>query len=488
MAPDALTPARRNGRHVAIGASGKALIVALALLLAAGMAKAVTLSVIYKRSTDTSAPRSHGAAMAALQALENELTGADFELQQPSQAVYDRIGDAPGMIVTFARDAGYAVLVDSQLQTRPYDGTDMQLAAVTVKARITHGNRIVASLSQYAQIPYKKGAIEARAFDLAAEKAAKALSHGIADRVQRYQQRLDNGALADTEAAEPALAPGATAPPLPPVDAPVARRWALLIGVADFQKVREINGVKAADLPAVRNDLRQLRQTLLELGYRPEDIIVLQDAGATTAAVKAALDQLAAQTRPDDQVFVFLGSHGAPRDGAWSDFGVPLLYDTNLRQGEVFDFERFKSALKRLPARRVIWANDTCHSGGALSNEPVVMISSRSFVVVPRTGFDQAMAAANAGKHLAVFASSRDSQVSFNTASNEYGLFSSMFTAALNVTGGRMAARDLYKNHLESQLPDAARQLPCTPAAESCPRTQQPGFAFAGGGDQLSLK
>ncbi len=472
--------------------------IAAALLCCALPAQvlAVNVSVLYKRSSDGSVSRLNSAAQATLQTLESELSSNDFDVVQPPQGIYDRIGDSPGMIVTFARDAGFAVLVETQLQTRPYESTDRAIAAATVRARVTHGNRIVASLSQYAQIVFRPGAAESRAFDVTAERASRALVADIVERIRRYEARLAAGSIPDQDADVPALSPSVSAgsatpsgpsPALLEPDAPIGRRWALLIGVADFSKVRALNNAKASDLPAVRNDIKRLRETLLDIGYREDSMTVLVDAQATTAAVTSALDSLARQTRPEDQVFVFLGSHGAPRDGAWSDFGVPLLHDTQLGRADVLDFERFKAALKRLPAQRVIWANDTCHSGGALTTEPVVMISSRTFAVVPRVGFDEALAASKVNKHLAVFASSRANQLSYNTAANDYGLFSSHFIAALKAAE-RSTTLDLYRNHLEAQIPAAARALPCTPSVETCPPVQQPGFAFASGGDRLKLR
>jgi hypothetical protein len=461
----------------------------------ASAAQAVSLSLIYKRETDTSVPRTHAAAQAALQALENELSSGDFQLIQPTQTLYDQLGDKPGLVVTFARDAGYAVLVDSSLQIRPYEGTNMQLVLATVKVRVTYGNRLVASLSQSSQMPYKIGPAEARAADIAAQRAAKTLAAGIAEKVERFQLRVASGEFS-ADGSTPLLSSGGSSQPsltaqatTVPIDTPVRRKWALLIGVADFQKVRTLNPlVKASDLPSVRNDMLAFRSTLLGLGYKADEITLLIDAQATNAAVRAALDHLTAQTQPEDQVLVVLGTHGLPKDGGWSHFGLPVLYDTDLRDPTGLDFERFKAALKKLPAGKVIWANDTCHSGGALSSEPMVMISSRGLTRVDSTaGFDETLAASQAGKHLAVFASSRETQLSYNTLSAEFGVFSSIFNKALQATGGTLPTKAFYISQLEAQVPLAIRNQYCKNNA-TCNAIQQPGFAYSGAGDQLRFK
>lgn len=93
-----------------------------------------------------------------------------------------------------------------------------------------------------------------------------------------------------------------------------------------------------------------------------------------------------------------------------------------------------------MPARRVIWVADTCHSGGA------------------------------------IFA--REEQVALEDGKN--GLFTLMLARGLKTTGGKTTMYSLYKDYLESQVPARSREL--DPGY-----SQQPSFARAGRGDAISF-
>ena len=470
--------------HRRIATWGCVLFAGLACLHSAG---AATVSVIYHRTVEQSAPLSHPGAQASLQELENQLLNSQFEVIQASPDVYARMGDRAGVMLTFDRDSGFAILLDGAFETRPYVGTDMQFATAALKARVMYGTQVVAHVSKLSQVPYRAGPGESRAYAVAASKAATLLAKDIAERIQRFEQNQ-----ATTTAAPASAQPPSANVQMLPSSAPVGElsavnnRFAVLIGVSSFKQVRKLNPqFEVSDLPAVRNDVTQMEKSLVAVGFAPANIVKLLDDQATTRSVQETLQKLQSQTKPDDLVFVYLASHGAPRNGAYTDFGIPLLYDTKVTDPNPLDFDRFKTLLKNLPARQIIWANDTCHSGGALLNEPAVTISSRSIRGLSRPGFDQAMAVQGLDKHFAVFASSRQDQVSFEV--NNQGLFSGILSKAILVTQGQTGLLDLYHRHLESQVPEAARKLPCTPDGLPCPRVQQPGFAYTGSGNLLTF-
>jgi len=469
--------------HRIATAWGCALFVGLTFLQGV---EAATVSVIYHRTAEQSAPLSHPGAQAALQELENQLLENQFEVVQAPPEVYARMGDRAGVMLTFDRDSGFSILLDGAFETRPYVGTDMQFATAALKARVMYGTQVVAHVSKLSQVPYRVGPGESRAYAVAAGKAATLLSKDIAERIQRFEQSQATSATP----APPHL--GSASVQVLPTSAPVGElgrvnnRFAVLIGVSSFKLVRKQNPqFDVGDLPAVRNDVAQMEKALVAVGFAPANIVTLLDDQATTRSVQETLQKLQSQAKPDDLVFVYLASHGAPRNGAYTDFGIPLLYDTKVTDPNPLDFDRFKTLLKNLPAKQVIWANDTCHSGGALINEPAVVVSSRSIRGLGRPGFDQAMAVQGLDKHFAVFASSRQDQVSFEV--NNQGIFSGIFSKAILATQGQTGLLDLFHKHLESQVPEAARKLPCAADGLPCPRVQQPGFAYTGSGNLLSF-
>lgn len=445
---------------------------------ATAQARDTTVCVLYRRAGSESVVRTHDAAVSALQSIEDELAVGGTTVIQPNPDTYARIADAPGVIVSFSRDAGYALQVEVLPRLRPYSDTNMQWGAVLVNARLTLGVQILGTFSQHSQLLFKADQPPERAWEVAASKAGRALARQVA---QRIRDRSMTGAVLNDPAP-----PVYISAPLS-LSASLRKRWALLIGVSDFSEVRRLNHVKAPDLPAVRNDMALMRKTLLELGYSDDAVISLVDQRATMAAVRQALNQLATRTQPEDQVFVLLGSHGVPRDGSWTNFGAPLFFDTQLNAPDLLDFERFKDALRNLPANRLIWANDTCHSGGALVTEQVVSISSRNLEVQAVAGFDHQLAIRSIPKHVAVLAASRESQYAFNDSANQHGIFTKQLAEGLRSTRGQTSVEALYHSHLEDRIPALARELPCRAEYERCPRQQQPGFGFSGRGNQLSL-
>lgn len=92
------------------------------------------------------------------------------------------------------------------------------------------------------------------------------------------------------------------------------KRYALLLGVGEA----EWNGVKQSPLPQCRLDVAALSAALAACGY---ECTVLSDTGspgvrpATVAGFDTALKELISKAGPDDQVLVYLSSHGGFADG-----------------------------------------------------------------------------------------------------------------------------------------------------------------------------
>lgn len=436
-----------------------------------------TVTVLYKRESAQSAERTDTAVQAALLSFERELIDGGIEVIQPDAKTYAVLDKAPGTVVTFSADAGLSLLVDAVKATRPNAGTDNAFAEVRMRARLFHGRKVLAALAGSGQVGYRTGS-EDKAFEVAADRAVKQLAGKIVEKLGNAPEIQAAAEAAASEAAVVDAPPPANAPPLP---AP-ARKWALLVGVADFSNVRKQNpGVGVDDLGGVRGDVALVRKTVHDLGVPDGQIKVLLDRDATTAALRAALKDLAAKTGPDDLVMFYLASHGMPKQEGISGFGYPVTYDTRLTdKSTVIDFEEIQSLLKSMPARKVMWIADTCHSGGATLGMPVVEISTRAIrLVKPVTGLSTRAATRGVGeKDLVVLSSAREDQVALEDGAN--GLFTLKFSEALQKTRGAEPIYRIYKDHLEVQVPARSRQL--DPGY-----SQQPAFARSGRGEGITL-
>ena len=470
-------------------------LTALALAFAGFAAmplEAATLSVLYKRETPASVLRIDSAAQAALQSFEEKLIDNGHEVIQPDPKLYAALDTAPGVVVTFAADAGLSLVFDAIKQERPYPGSDtMKYAEVRLTARVFNGRRVVASLNETHQITFRQGA-EDKAYEAAARRAAAKLSERLSERLQKIESAppvTDPLVTAASEAPVPSQP--ASAEPTVPLAAP-AKKWGLLFGVSDFANVRKLNPrAEVGNLPAVANDLKAMRAALTEVGVPASQLVELRESGASTARLREALDQLKGKVGPNDQVVVYFSTHGMAKQEGITGFGYPITFDTKLDdKASIIDFEEIRNRLMALPASQVVWVADTCHSGGATLGMPVVEFSRRAISVKKHHGLDAGIAARSAStgaaaKHLAILTASRPEQFSLETAGQ--GVFTRQLLLALGEARKKpLTVHAAYKTFLEADVPKAVQEL-CKNGACGEPLAQQPGFAYLGEGNRVAF-
>ena len=126
---------------------------------------------------------------------------------------------------------------------------------------------------------------------------------------------------------------------------------ALLIGVGVFPNEASFN------LPGVANDIDLVNDVLrTALGIPEENITVCEDADASLDGVRAALDRLRAQVRPDEVVFVYFTGHSVATAGEDNPF---LVTYADLREGAVGITPRELVTALDLPCRGVALVLDT---------------------------------------------------------------------------------------------------------------------------------
>ena len=434
---------------------------------------APTLTVLYKRESAQSATRTDTAVQAALLAFERELIDGGVEIIQPDAKTYAVLDQAAEVIVTFSADAGLSLLIDIVKTTRDNPSTDNAFAEVRMRARLFHGRQVLAAIAGNGQVGFRRGS-EDKAFEVAAERAVKQLVGKVLEKLEHAPNTPASAAIDNSPLSAETIQ--TTKLPKP------TNKWALIVGVSDFSNVRKQNpGVGIDDLAGVKGDVALVKKTALELRIPESQIIVLLNRDATTNAVRSALKDLSTKTGSDDLVFFYIASHGLPKQEGVSGFGFPVTYDTKLREkSTIIDFEEIQSHLKSMPARKIIWVADTCHSGGATLGLPVLEISSRSVRLgKPSTGLSTRAATQGfTEKDMVVLASAREDQVALEDGEN--GLFTLKLSQALQKTRGTDTIYKIYKDHLESQVPARSREL--DPGY-----SQQPAFAGSGKGAGITL-
>lgn len=136
---------------------------------------------------------------------------------------------------------------------------------------------------------------------------------------------------------------------------------ALLIGVNRYQ-------IPGADLRGCVNDVKNLRQVLVELyGFRSADISTLTDLAATRTAIEAGIRKLVGRARRGDVLLLHYSGHGAnvpDDDGDEADERDEILCPTDLDWKEPLRDDWLRKTLDRLrQGVSLTVIMDCCHSG-----------------------------------------------------------------------------------------------------------------------------
>jgi uncharacterized caspase-like protein len=137
---------------------------------------------------------------------------------------------------------------------------------------------------------------------------------------------------------------------------------ALLIG---------INTYPSAPLRGCLNDISNMAQYLTSrLGWKPEDIRMIADNRADTAAIMERLNWFVADVKPEDFLFFHFSGHGvqiATRDRSQEIDGLLEAfcpYDFDWSPQRMITDKQLFSIFQKIPVGTVFnWVNDSCHSG-----------------------------------------------------------------------------------------------------------------------------
>lgn len=147
------------------------------------------------------------------------------------------------------------------------------------------------------------------------------------------------------------------------------RRVGIFIGLSEFANVN--------NLTICHQDAIELAAVMQRLG-RLDDVIVLTNEEATLSAIRSALQKLARDTEPGDEVFVYWSGHGGQcsddnndEEDGYDEYLVPYDAQTNnladIRKTMLVD-DTFGRWLQDFDGRKVVVILDACFSGGQSSS------------------------------------------------------------------------------------------------------------------------
>ena len=144
---------------------------------------------------------------------------------------------------------------------------------------------------------------------------------------------------------------------------PVGNRWAVIVGVSDYND-------KRLTLKYANRDAQAIYDFLLTPAggaFSAERMHLLLDEQATTRNVTKAMSSFLATSAQDDLVLVYLACHGAPDEAGMGRPLYVLTHDTNLDDiaGTAWPMDSLTWCLHNyVRAERVVIIADTCHSAG----------------------------------------------------------------------------------------------------------------------------
>lgn len=491
------------------------------------------ITVLYRRESVQAPGRLEPLVQDATLALEREFIGRGFRVIQPSAETYRLLDQGAGVIVTFAEDAGFSLVFSAYADMRAAPGqADAGIAEVRLSARVFVGRNILVAEEGRGQMftrleagqrefGMRRGmqlAAQRAASDLA-DKAARPLRELTGERLTRLLGTPPSaGAAAQVVdvASDPARAarPGAPAAAPPPAavaadrpppsatagapaapSAPAApaglppprQRWALLVGMSDYSGVRAASGVRLEDLPGVARDTTFVENSIARLGFAKDRTVVLRDARATGANVRGVLKDLAARAQPEDVILIFMSAHGGDKDLSATGFGMPILADFRPNDPAALDFWELQSFARNMRAR-VLWVNDTCHSGGAATNVASVVVGGEGVRAALEVRGPEASAVAgqaSPGQDFAILTSCAPSEIAWETS--EGGLFTTRLFNQLVANQGQLPLAQVYARGVHQHVVDTSRQI-CAKAGACAKYPQQtPRMAYSGNGHLIRI-
>ena len=224
----------------------------------------------------------------------------------------------------------------------------------------------------------------------------------------------------------PPQEPGAASPPhkaRDPHNPEVSHKWALVIGIANFQD-RRLN------LQYTRKDADAVAELLKDpvYGRFPADHVkLIEDAQATTVNIRAGLSWLARQASEEDLAVIYIASHGTAREQDVAGASYVVTFDTDVQSldglfNTSISLVDISNVVRtRVRALKAVVILDICHSQGAVSQT----------VTVPATMPPQMVDHIREGTGRVIIGASRAEESSYESVKYGHGLFTYYLLQAL---------------------------------------------------------
>ncbi len=143
--------------------------------------------------------------------------------------------------------------------------------------------------------------------------------------------------------------------------------YALIIGIDNY------NDPRIPDLSYCKNDAKEILDSLLEHGWREEEITIYRDSEATKDAILSTLNSMVQRAQENDYIFVYYSGHGTyvsdssgDEDDGTDEAIIPVDYNSGDISTLIFDDELGES-FSECKTEKGIFIFDSCNSGGFIN-------------------------------------------------------------------------------------------------------------------------
>ncbi len=241
-------------------------------------------------------------------------------------------------------------------------------------------------------------------------------------------------------------------------------RYALVVGVGTYM-VKTIKKIANAS-----DDAKAIVNFLGTRNFKRENIRYLLEDQATKQNVSQEMRDLETRVKPNDTVFLYFSTHGAPPN----DLGNMsiVMYDTSVDQKRhwvdpktTIQDDEIKRFIEIVSPARVIVVLDVCYSGAAFVKVPGVLASTSKDLFVEESSFVTGVSQKNlsylaGGKQeqekVLISASGPDER-SWNSATLKHGYFTYYFIDELKRKGDLQLAYLSAKPRVQSEVQRVVR-------------------------------
>ena len=478
------------------------LVVALSTAVCVAAVPTDRIVLLYEKERADSPNRQDGVVLDTMRALQRQLTDKHYRILPVPAEVTVALDRGPGVIVSFASDAGLSMVYSVDRYTRPDAGVDTVVAEVVVRASVFVGASLLSIEEGRGEIRLRgteaaRRINERRAMKAAAESAAEELVLLVDERLkgltpEEVEAYAEVGRVEDTQIFELPMPP-----PVPGAEplAPPARTHVIIIGVSDYRQASQLSGRPIQDLAGVATDVDAMERTFLEMGVARENLVVLTNQRATADRIRTEFSQLAERAGPNDLIVAYISGHGLQVNRKRQGMSMPAFYDFSLKAPESSpDFEELLSLMTQSRATRHAMIIDTCHSGGAASVLDNVVVTSRGAELSRATGAPAPQLLTRqipSGSNVAVLSSARYDEVAIDQGAGKGGLFTMYLTRGLLDGKGVDTLRDIVENRVAPEVIERSRDTRrrwAKSGSGNCATGQQtPTFGYSGAGDMIRM-